>query len=199
MKKKKKNYRPISNLPFLSKILEKVVLHKLLFHLQANNLCNPFQSAYRAGHSTETVLLHVANDILSALSNDNISVLVLLDLSATFDTIDYQTLLSRLCYLFDIKSTAFKWFESYLSERCQFTSVNNSSSPPPQLMYGVPKGLLLGPVLFVLYTTSLSDIIAGHSVNHQLFADDTQLQISARLSEIDNQPHQRAPCIHRRH
>ena len=91
-----KNYRPISNLPFLSKILEKVVLHKLLSHLQENNLSNPFQSAYRAGHSTETVLLRIVNDILSALDNDNISVLLLLDLSAAFDTIDHRILLSRL-------------------------------------------------------------------------------------------------------
>ena len=82
-----KNYRPIkfSNLPFLSKILEKVVLHKLLSHLQENNLSNPFQSAYRAGHSIDTVLLRIVNDILSALDNDNISVLLLLDLSAAFD------------------------------------------------------------------------------------------------------------------
>ena len=88
-----KNYRPISNLTFLSKILEKVVLHKLLSHLQENNLSNPFQSAYRAGYSTETVLLRTVNDILSALDNDNISVLVLLDLSAALDTIDHQILL----------------------------------------------------------------------------------------------------------
>ena len=91
-----KNYRPISNLPFLSKIIEKVVLHKLLSHLQENNLSNPFQSAYRAGHSTETVLLRIVNDIFSALDKDNISVLLLLDLSAAFDTIDHQILLSRL-------------------------------------------------------------------------------------------------------
>ena len=90
-----KNYRPISNLPFLSKILEKVVLHKLLSHLQENNLSNPFQSAYRVGHSIESVLLRIVNDILSALDSDNISVL-LLDLS---DTIDHQILLSRrLCF-----------------------------------------------------------------------------------------------------
>ena len=114
-----KNYRPISNLPFLSKILEKVVLHKLLSHLQANNLSNPFQSAYRAGHSTETILLRVVNDILSALDNDNISILLLLDLSAAFDTIDHQILLSRFYSLFGIKSTALKWFKSYLSDRCQ--------------------------------------------------------------------------------
>ena len=110
-----KNYRPISNLPFLSKILEKVVLHKLLSHLQENNLSNPFQSAYRAAHSTENVLLRIVNDILSALDND-IS-LLLLDLSVAFDTIDHQILLSRLNSVFGIQSTALQWFHSYLSDR----------------------------------------------------------------------------------
>ena len=129
-----KNYRPIFNLPFMSKIREKVV-HKLLSHLQANNLCNPFQSAYRAGHSTETVLLRVVNNILSALDNDNISVLPLLDLSAAFDTIDHQILVARLYSVFGIQSNALKWFEAYLKGRCQFTSVNNSSSPLSQLKY----------------------------------------------------------------
>ena len=181
-----KNYRPISNLPFLSKILEKVVLHKLLSHLQENNLSNPFQSAYRAGCSTETVLLRIVNDILSALDNDNISVLLLLDLSATFDTLDHQILLSRLNSVFGIQSTALQWFHSYLSDRYQSTSVNNSSSSPSQLMSGVPQGSVLGPILFVLYTTPLSEIIVNHSVNHQLFADDTQLQKSAPLNEVTN-------------
>ena len=153
-----RNYRPISNLPFLSKILEKVVLHKLLSNLQENNFSNPFQSAYRAGHSTETVLLCIVNDILSALDNDNISVLLLLDLSAAFDTIDHQILLSRLNSVFGIQSTALQWFHSYLSDRYQSTSVNNSSSSPSQLMCGVPQGSVLGPILFVLYTTPLSDI-----------------------------------------
>ncbi len=133
-----KNYRPISNLPFLSKILEKVVFHKLLSHLQENNLSNPFKSAYRAGHSTETVLLRIVNDILSALDSDNISVLLLLDLlldlSAAFDTIDHQILLSRLNSVFGIQSTALQWFQSYLSDRYQSTSVNNSSCAPSQLM-----------------------------------------------------------------
>ena len=87
-----KNYRPISNLPFLSKI----VLHKLLSHLQEHHLSNPFQLAYRVEHSTETVLLRVVNDILSALDNGNVSVLLLLDLSANFDTIN-SPLQPELC------------------------------------------------------------------------------------------------------
>ena len=107
----------ISNLPFLSKILEKVVLHKLLSHLQENNLINPFQSAYQAGHYTETVLLHIVNDILSALDNDNISVLLLLDLSAAFDIIDHKRFLSRLNSVLGIQSTALQWFQSFLSDR----------------------------------------------------------------------------------
>ena len=189
-----KNYGPISNPPLLSKILEKVVLHKHLSHLQENNLSNPFQSAYRAGCSTETVLLRTVNDILSVLDNDNISVL-LLDLSAAFDITDHQ-ILSRLN--FGIQSTALQWFQSYLSDRYQSTSVNNSSSSPSQLMHGVALDSVQGPVLFVLCTTPLSDIIATHSANHQLFADDTQLQNSAPLSETD-QPHQRTQCMHRRH
>ena len=102
-----KNYRSISNLPFLSKILEKVVLHKLLSHLQENNHSNPFQSANRAGHSTETVLLRIVKNILSSLDNDNISVLLLLDLSAAFDTTDHQILLSRLNSVFGIQSNGF--------------------------------------------------------------------------------------------
>ena len=109
-----------------------------------------------------------------------------LSLSAAFDTIDHQILLSRLNSVFGIQSTALQWFQSYLSDRYQSTSVNNSSSSPSQLMYGVPQGSVLGPILFVLYTTPLSDIIANHSVNHQLFADDTQLQKSALLSEVTN-------------
>ena len=103
-----------------------------------------------------------------------------------FDTLDHQILLSRLNSVLGIQSTALQWFQSYLSHRYQSTSVNNSSSSPSQLMYGVPQGSVLGPILFVLYTTPLSDIIANHSVNHQLFADDTQLQKSAPLNEVTN-------------
>ena len=88
--------------------------------------------------------------------------------------------------VFSIQSTALQWFQSYLSDRYQSTSVNNSSLSPSQLMYGVPQGSVLGPILFILYTTPVSDVIANYSVNHQLFADDAQLQKPAPLSEVTN-------------
>ena len=131
-------------------------------------------------------MLRVVNDILSALDNDYISVLLLLDLSAAFDTTDHQILLFHLNSILGIQSAALQWFQSYLSDRYQSTSVNTSSFPPSQLMYGVPQGSVLGPILFVLYTTPLSNIIANHSVNDQLFVDNTQLQKSAPLSEATN-------------
>ena len=113
----------MSNLSFLSKILEKVVLRQLLNHLLTNNLFNSHQSAYRAGHSTETALLKIVNDLLSALDEDKVSLLFLLDLSAAFDTIDHSILLSRLSYSFGISDTVLAWFTSYLTDRTQTVSI----------------------------------------------------------------------------
>ena len=100
-----KNYRPVSNLSFLSKILEKVVLRQLSNHLLTNNLFYSHQSAYLAGHSTETALLKIVNDLLSALDEDKVSLLSLLDLSAAFDTIDHSIFLSCLSCSFGISDT----------------------------------------------------------------------------------------------
>ena len=118
-----KNFRPVSNLPFLSKLLEKIVLSQLLSHLELNKLWPTFQSAYRPKHSTETALLRVFNDLLMAGDSDQVSVLALLDLSAAFDTIDHSLLLSRLRRVFNVQDTALLFFESYLSDRSQVVSV----------------------------------------------------------------------------
>ena len=101
-----KNYHSVSNLSFVSKIIEKLVLSQLSDHLSANNLHNRFQSAYRTGHSTETALLKIVNDLLLALDDGNVSLLALLDLSAAFDTIDNSILLHRLHHDFGIQGTA---------------------------------------------------------------------------------------------
>ena len=113
------------------------------------------------------------------MDKNKVSILLLLDLSAAFDTIDHSILLSRLETVFGIRSTALSWFRSYLQDRSQTVSVGNHSSTPFPLQFGVPQGSVLGPILFILYTTPLSSVITNHSINHQLFADDTQLQNSS--------------------
>ena len=180
-----KNYRPVSNLSFFSKILEKVVLQQLLTYLNDYDLFSPSQSAYRPHHSTETALLKISNDILLALDSGNVSLLTLLDLSAAFDTIDHTILLNRLQYSYGISHTALSWFRSYLTERTQSVFVNNLNSSSEELLYGVPQGSVLGPVLFVLYTQPLASLIQSHSPEHQSFADDTQLELSTPPENIN--------------
>ena len=111
------NYRLASNLPFVSKILEKVVANGLEEHLESNSLHDDLQSAYRACHSTETALRRVHHDITLALDNNSCAVLVLLDLSAAFDIIDHPILMERLQYSYGITGQPLTWINSYLSNR----------------------------------------------------------------------------------
>ncbi len=142
------NYRP--NLPFLSKILEKVVSSQLYSFLEKNDICEDFQSGFRPYHSTETALIRVTNDLLLSSDRGCISLLVLLDLSAAFDTIDHNILLNRLENFVGISGSALAWFKSYLSDRHQFVAVNEEVSYRSQVQYGVPQGSVLGPILFML-------------------------------------------------
>ncbi|KAK7101509.1 hypothetical protein V1264_019884 [Littorina saxatilis] len=179
-----KNYRPVSNLSFLSKITEKIVLSQLLDHLEANHLLYCNQSAYRSGQSTETALLKISNDILTALDNNDVCLLSLLDLSAAFDTIDHAVLLSRLQNSFGISQSVLSWFQSYLTDRYQSVSVNGLSSSASPLQYGVPQGSVLGPILFVLYTQPIPSIAAHHFLSHHSFSDDNQLYLSGPISDL---------------
>ncbi len=173
-----KNYRPVSGLCFISKLVERVVAAQVKSHLELNDLNNNLQSAYSSGHSTETALLSIKNDIHLSLSKGLPTALILLDLSAAFDTIDHDLLLERLSTWFGFTRTVSKWFLSYISCRKQSVKIGNTLSEPVSLDFGVPQGSVLGPILFTLYTTPLSKVISSHKyIRHHLYADDTQIYI----------------------
>ncbi|GFR86104.1 reverse transcriptase-like protein [Elysia marginata] len=133
-----KIFRPVSNLPFLSKVLEKLVAQQLLAHLDKHGLKNRFQSAYRSNHSTETALIKVSNDLLRMADKKSICPLALLDLSAAFDTIDHKILFSRLHNMYGISGMALRWFDSYLSNRFQAVKCGSETSDWTLLKFGVP-------------------------------------------------------------
>ena len=109
--------------------------------------------------------------------------LVLLDLSAAFDTIDHDILLHRLQYVFGIQGTVLSWFRSYLTKRFQIVSSQGSHSDQTELCCGVPQGFVLGPILFILSAQTLSSVILKHSVSHMLYADDTQVYKSLDMDD----------------
>ena len=149
-------YRPISNLSILSKTLERVVSKQLSSFLTTNNILCTFQSAYV---STETAITRVTTNILCDLNNTYGTILVLLDLSAAFDTIDHSLLISRLVNI-GITGIALKWFMSYISDRTSSILINVHISSPRNIYYGVPQGSVLGPILFIIYLLPIFDIIS---------------------------------------
>ena len=189
------NYRPVSNLCFIAKILEKLVLSQVSSYLNSHNLYNTCQSAYRPGHSTETALLKVVNDLFLSLNKGNISVLALLDFSSAFDTIDHTILVHRLHTDFGFTDTVLQWFSSYLTDRTHYVSLCNHCSDFAPVHSGVPLVSVLGPMLSTMYIKPLSAIIDSHSIIHHSFADDLQLQMSAPPYRISELLHSMQSCI----
>ena len=178
-----KNYRPVSNLSFMSKIVEQVVAARLKNHLDTNSLWEKNQSAYRAFHSTETALLRVYNDTIKSIDQKKVVALILLDLSAAFDTINHKILLKRLSSKYGVSSVALKWFSSYIQNRQQKVKINRESSDELELPCGVPQGSVLGPLLFTLYVAPVANIAREHGIDNMFYADDSQLYFSFNHKE----------------
>jgi len=188
------NYRPVSNLSFVSKLVERVVSMQLNNYLIANNLQEPHQSAYRRGHSTESALVHVYDNILQAIGSHKAVLFVMLDLSSAFDTVDHRLLQDILLNL-GIVGTASRWLESYLCNRRQKVVVEKSTSGAKKLECGVPQGSVLGPILFTLYTASLGGLLRSHGVHYHFYADDAQIWMPFEPDDADNARTKMEKCL----
>ena len=183
------NFRPISNLNTIVKILERLALARLFPHVSVSPSFSPFQSAYRKFHSTETALLKLTNDILENIDSGKITILTTLDMSAAFDTLDHATLLHRLEHTFGLSGFVISWIQSYLFSRSSFVKIYSSSLPVTTILTGVPQGSVLGPLLFVLFISPIANVInpgqaSNNFVSFHQYADDTQLYIGAYSSSL---------------
>ena len=177
-----KSYRPIFNIPFVCKLIEKVVLKQFTEHIRDSCYNSPYQHGYKKFHSTETMLLELYDEVLLGFNNNFCTVLVMIDMSAAFDTVDLDVLLQTLNSLLNIRGTAFSWFHSFLKNRSQCVKINNCFSNVVKTKYGVPPGSTLGPILFNVYSKGLSDIILKSGFNTSSYADDS----NGRLQFIIN-------------
>ena len=180
------SYRPISNLSYLSKVIETIVHDQTYNHLRLLNAISEHQSAYRKNHSTETTICSVVSDMIDIIEDSKCGILVMLDLSAAFDTVDHKLLLQDLLSV-GIDGIVYEWYKSYLEDRRVMVTISNTKSKTKPLIRGVPQGSVLGPLLFSIYTIELSEILKKHDVKFKLYADDTQFYFPIETVEETKQ------------
>jgi hypothetical protein len=179
------NYRPISLLPVLSKVLEKVVHKQLYSYFNQNKLIYSLQHGFRPLYSTETATLYFFDMILKFLDEDKLPFSIFIDLSKAFDTLDHDILLNKLSF-YGIQDNSLLWFQSYLNDRTQYVNYKGFKSDKRSISVGVPQGSVLGPLLFLIYVNDLCNV--SPFFNCILYADDTTLTSTLCFSEIGDVP-----------
>lgn len=187
------NYRPISVLSQLSKILERYMSDNLRDHLIKYSLLSEFQYGSRPSHSCETLLVHLTDKWLGSMDNGNLTGLLLIDFRKAFDIINHKILIDKLT-LYGIHGTVLQWFTSYLSDRKQRVSIGAVSSDFLPVVSGVPQGSCLGPLLFLIYVNEIPSI--NPSCSTHLYVDDTTLHhSSSSLYELNTTLQQNADAL----
>src|SRR6218665_3769127 len=176
------NFRPIANVSFMSKIIEKIAAYQLTVYLETNKLLPECQSGFRRGHSTETLLFHLLSDIYGAVDSSQLTLLALFDVSAAFDTVDHEILLKRLEISFGLSGNFLSWVGSFLSERSLCVVQGPSRSAWVPAPYGLPQGSVLGPLLYIIYTSEIGPLLSATSVLGHLYADDIQAYLHCPAS-----------------
>ena len=181
-KSAKENYRPISVLPVISRLFEKVIYNQLYSYLNSNGFLSTNQSGFRALHSTLTTLLKNTDDWYSGMDLGKYVGTVFVDLKKAFDTVDHNILLQKLNH-YGVQELDLKWFESYLSNRKQFIRIDGVDSSIQNINTGVPQGSCLGPLLFLVYINDLPYSVKNAKVS--IYADDTSLALqSENISQL---------------
>ena len=192
----RKNYRPVSNLPFLGKVIEKTSVSRLSSHTTDNNLEERLQSAYRPYHSVETALLVVMDDMLCAIDKGQHVLITLLDYSAAFDTIGHDILFRRLEDSYGITGDALEWVKSYFGNRYQAVCINGVLSEKHALPVGMPQGSYFGPFGYPKYSAPIAKLAQQNGVMYHQYADDTQLYVFCDAKNAEAQKSRLEQCIH---
>ena len=177
------NYRPISVIPVVAKIFERLVHNQLYGYLLEHNILSNCQSGFRTRHSTETALLEATDHWYYGIDKGNVNAVLFLDLKKAFDTVDHKILVSKL-KLYGFHESSLKWLISYLEYRQQKCCINNEISSSKTLNCGVPQGTILGPLLFLIYVNDLPNCLSKSTP--RMYADDTNLTVTGKnVGEID--------------